>query len=757
MTCRPVDGLDRQGICLDSSLELEPEMRLNERDPEAGVVRRFQLHEVRPFYQGRMEPGLGVGRLFRAPVSSPPAQSVSASRLIYDLSQQLEGFELNAAVRVPVTGLGPGGARMDTWTQALLREHGSVAVLGVTLVGGTASRPLPYPVLSTLAEVPIIHPFFRFRILRVFMDPSTRRLRARVEYLCIPVNIEAHQQILDQLSLSPDLLHGPDYDLRQNLPQYAWQFAEIVERFLAEQARQNQGHPPVAPAHEASQRIDPLLDQAEIWVDGNFSNRSLSLLGFNIHFAELRPESRHRLRISGRLLSPTITVNGIQSIDFNQARAHLRLADGGNSVEPLVMQLTLDPHSHESLLQSLRIPDYQSRQIFFEAISSRNPEDRITLSLEQGFSLRNFAMNFLGEEPSLSVDSIDVRQMTFDGFGVHLATRPGDGATLTNLHVTPGEGLANVEAGIHGRASGTVDYFLRGERRGHLNFNYLNGEGSFRVVGEPGQPTRLELRGRFSTEMSELRLLARSQELSAYAETVIQDATVRGEGTLSVWPFESRILVESRAEPVLVEGHGGQVVFHQDPSLVPRWTELRRAFGASGDLADSHATIQIHDIHFSVPRLVLQSHVEEGSGRPALRVEDARIENIHIRGDIEGTLLFRLLGRYYPIGISENAPMRDATFNIRGLRDNTDTVGHREVLFSGIEIAGEESSPTFSSRDQRRCYGQDGQHYDRQHVHVSLGTFQFNPDERQLQLADIGEHFHIIARDILHGGCLIVE
>ncbi|GEM_PF-2238946 len=761
MTCRPIDGVDPRVLCLDSSLEVDSGMRPDEEDLQSGVIRNFQLQEITPAYHRgqsrRVQPSLGVERLFQTP--SHPTQQISISHLIYDLSQQLEGFELNASVRIPVTGLGPGGSRMDTWTQATLREHGAVALLGVTLVGGTASRPFPGAVFNILGDVPIIAPFFRFRILRVFINPSTRRLQARIEYLCIPVNLEAHQQILDQLSLAPPVLRGPDYDLRQNLPPYAWQFAEIVERFLAEQARrQHQGAPPpVAPASAVAPRIEPLLDQAEIWVDGNFSNRSLSLLGLTVHFAELRPGSIHRLRVSGHLLSPTITVNGIESADFNHLRANLHLVDGGNSAEPLVMQLTLDPHSQEGLLRMIRIPHYQSRQIFLEAISTRNPEDRVTLSLEQGFSLRNFAMNFSGSEPSFSIDSLDVRQMAFDGFGVHLATSPGDAATLTNLHVTPGEGLANVEADIHGQASGTVDYFLGNERRGHLNFNYLNGEGSFRVVGEPGQPTRFELRGRFLTEMSELRLLARSQELNAYAETVIQDATVRGEGILSVWPFESRILVESGAEPLLVEGHRGQVIFHQDPSLVPRWSELRQILGSSGDSADSHVTIQVHDIHFRVPQLGLQSHMEEGSGRPVLRVDDAQIEDIHIRGDIEGTLLFRLLGRYYPIGISQNAPMRDATFNIHGLRDDTDATGHREVRFSGIEISGEESVPTFSLRDQRRCYGHDGQHYDRQHVHVSLGTFQFNPDERQVQLADIGEHFHIIARDILHGGCLIVE
>jgi len=753
MTCRTVNGRHRT-ICLDSSLELRPTNRLE--GGESGL-QNFQLQPVQPVYRERPPPSLGIERLFQS--REAHASPRSFSQLIYDLSQQLEGFELNAAVRIPVAGLGPGGSRMDTWTQGTLREHGSIAVLGVTFVGGTSSRSFPGAVFNVLGNIPIIAPFFRFRILRVFMNPSTRRLVARVEYLCIPINWDAHQEILDQLSLAPNVLRGSDYDLRQSLPQYAWQFAQIVERFLAEQARQNQagGHPPVAPASEAAPRIDPLLDQAEIWVDGNFSNRSLSLLGLTVHFAELGPGQTHRLRVAGRLLSPTITVNGIQSIDFNHSRANLRLADGGSS-QPLVMQLTLDPHSHESFIQSIRIPHYQSHHIFLEAISTRNPEDRVTLSLEQGFTLQNFAMSFAGSEPSFSVDSLDVRQMSFDGFGVHLVTRPGDGATLTNLHVTPGEGLSNVEAEIHGRASEiTADYFLGNERRGHLDFQYLSGEGSFRVVGGQGQATRFELNGRFSTQMSELRLLARSSELQAYADTTIQEAVVRGDGTLTVWPFDSRILVQGTREPVLVEGHSGSVIFHQDPSLVARWSELRQNLGAAADLVDSHATIHIQDISFQVPRLGLQSHVEEGSGRPVLRIDDAEIQDIHIRGDLSGVILPRLFGRYYPVMIPEEATMRDAMINIHGLRDNTDETGRREIYFSGIEISGEESRPTFSLRDQRRCYGQEGEHYDRQHVHVSLGTFQLNPDERRVQLADIGEHFHIIARDLLHGGCLIVE
>ncbi|HKX11807.1 MAG TPA: hypothetical protein VJP40_01550, partial [bacterium] len=138
-------------------------------------------------------------------------------------------------------------------------------------------------------------------------------------------------------------------------------------------------------------------------------------------------------------------------------------------------------------------------------------------------------------------------------------------------------------------------------------------------------------------------------------------------------------------------------------------------------------------------------------GQASLEITKADLGPIRITGDAWGKLFARLPGGvYFPLSIPESAKMKAASIQIDRLQDLRDGKD-REVTFQKLVIAGEESQATFSPKDQKRCG------IDRQHIHASLGLFQFSPEDRQIQIRDIDPHFHIYLKNPVSGGCLKIE
>jgi hypothetical protein len=98
-----------------------------------------------------------------------------------------------------------------------------------------------------------------------------------------------------------------------------------------------------------------------------------------------------------------------------------------------------------------------------------------------------------------------------------------------------------------------------------------------------------------------------------------------------------------------------------------------------------------------------------------------------------------------------SAKMVDAEMTIGTLSDQKNETGHRKVKFTDIDLSGEESKPTFSKEDKKLCKG-----IDRQHLHATLGLFQFSPDDKDFRIEEFGEHFHLYLNDLIQGGCLLI-
>jgi len=288
---------------------------------------------------------------------------------------------------------------------------------------------------------------------------------------------------------------------------------------------------------------------------------------------------------------------------------------------------------------------------------------------------------------------------------------------------------------------------------GFLKFQALQGSGRLEVNPAPNGDPVVDLSGSLSAELPELRFLVQSEKLKASVRTQVNGASVSGLGRLRVWPASQQALREGTSgdNPIRIQGKGGRVIFHQDTSEVEDWPDLKKRLGPI--LAKQVVTdffIEPQDIEFKVGKMEM-GRVSAEQGQASLEITKADLGPIRITGDAWGKLFARLPGGiYFPLAIPESAKMRAANIRIDRLQDLREDKD-REISFQKLVIAGEESQPTFSQKDQKRCG------IDRQHVHASLGLFQFSPEDREIQVKDIDPHFHIYLKNPVSGGCIKIE
>jgi hypothetical protein len=684
-------------------------------------------------------------RLFAPATSNASIIGVPKSpfaKILYDLTTQLKDFEMTVSVKIPVEGLNKNGP-VQTVTKAILKNQGAIVLLGVEFKPFVGPTSLKEP----FDKIPVLGQFFKVRILRLFMDPKSRQLKTRVEYLFIPFNREIHRDLLKKVQLAPAITRGPGYDFEKGLPIYTWQMADLIQKILKEQGEGGLRKMFQSMGLDA---IVPLLEQGEIQVKGNFSNRTIMVGGIRANFSSLPPGQEHLITV-GNLLKPVTKIWGLHSAEIPHPKGTLRFAAAEDGLEPLEIQTHIEPKGNAI---AFMIPRYKSKRVFIEAELPERSDLKLRATLEEGIEIRGMTLRIDSSGPRIHIRQLIAKKTAFDGLGVQFRSTSGDQAIFEDVHLATKNGKLRFFSNITGKATGEINYSSLKEELGYLKFENLKGNGRVLIEPDLNGKTRVQIAGNLSTEMPKIRFLVRSEKMKSFVLTEITDAKVSGKGRLKIWPEDHRVHVESlgTSEAVSVRGRAGIIRFHQDASEVEKWPELKKNLGLLASKVATDFFILPKKISFDVTRMKLKSSNHPQNGKPALEIEEADLGPIQIVGDAHGLLFVRLpWGAPFPILIRKEAMMKDAVVELGRLKDERTKNSHRAVEFNQIKIGGMESLPTFSKRDQKRC------EIDRQHIHATLGLFMFSPDERKLRIEQVDPHFHIYLKHPVWGGCLKIE
>ncbi|MFO1462228.1 MAG: hypothetical protein U1F66_00465 [bacterium] len=668
----------------------------------------------------------------------PPPPDSPLARLLYDLTTQLEDFELSTNLKLPMEGIGPG--TVQTFSKALIKGQGALVELGIEF------RPFagPQPLLKPLDQVPILGPFFIVRVLKVEMDPGSRKLQAKVKYLWFPITKQVHEDYLKKAELPQALVQGPGYDLKQGVPLYSWQILDLVLKILEAKGTQ-------VAKNVGVDQVKPLLEKSELKIEGNFSNKKLKVSGLELEFGPLGPGETHRITVTGSLLDPVLRLHGLKAARLEGRGGSLRLANAGERLEPLEVQIHVDPLGKAG--PRFEVKRYQSQKVEIE-VQPNSGGEPLRLTMEEGLELNGLKFFPSPEGPQLEIQGLSAKQVRLQGLGIQLKTKPGDAANFEAIRMRLAQGRPEFEAKLKAKATGELTVSRAGSELGFLKFQSLEADGSFALGHESDGSLRLEVAGRLRSEIPELRFLVRSEKLHASAQTRVEQAEVSGLGRIRIWPELLRTSLEAQAggPPVTVKGRGGLVSFHQDAAEVEGWPELKKELGeAAAKQVVTDFFIQPKEIEFGIEKMDLGRFLPN-TGGPSLEISEADLGPIRIRGEVWGKLFARLPGGvYFPVQIPEAAKMTDAKVEIKRLQDKGGASLKREVIFQEIVLAGEESQPTLSKKDQKRCG------FDRQHFHAALGLFQFSPEERSLQVQKLDPHFHLYLKNWVGGGCLKID
>ena len=670
----------------------------------------------------------------------PPPPSSEWARLLYDLTTQLQDFELTTTLKMPVEGISDYGP-VKTFSRAVIKDQGALVELG------TEFKPAlgPQAIVKYLNQVPIIGPFFSVRVLKVEMDPSTRRLKARVKYLFFPMTQEVHDDYLKKAELPPHLIRGPNHDLTKGLPVYSWQILDLLFKIIEEKGKQ-------VAVNVGLDGVKPRLDQSEITLEGNFSNKKVSLRGLDLHFAPLGPQEKHRVTLKGNLLNPVLVIRGLQAAELQGSGGRIKISNAEGPFDPLEIRIKIDPLGEKSA--RFEVSRYQSKKVLIESTPQNPAHSPLKLEMEEGADLEELVFQNETDGPRLELNKLTVKKIGLEVGGVRLSTTPGDRALFESLRVKMVGGQPEFFSKLKGSASGELEVVDRGRRLGFLKFKALEGEGTLKVGQDSFKKFRVALEGSLSAELSELQFLVQSDKIKASVATQIEGASIAGLGRLTVWPDETRAMMESPDEKkaFTVRGRGGKVVFHQDPSEVAAWPELKKNLGnLDAKKVVTDLIVKPSEMEFSVQKMSLKAVALPDGGSPTLEIQEADLSGIQIRGEVWGRLFTRLPGGlYFPIFIPEDARLQGALMKVGRLQDKGGDTDRRSVLFNQVELEGEESKPTFSNKDQKRCG------IDRQHIHARLGLFQFTED-RQFKIEQVDPHFHVYLKNHVGGGCLKIE
>jgi hypothetical protein len=640
------------------------------------------------------------------------------------------------------------GRKVKTHTQIVLGEGGRLNAARLKFDPYWGPLTLPSPVTQVVREIPLIGIFALYRLLSIEMDPKSRKITGKAVYLLVPIERDLQRGLAEAGKVPKDLVRGPGYDLKKGLPEYSWQITDIAEQMFLR--KQTEGIKQIGQA-TGFDKIIPLFDQGRVLIEGDFSNEEIKIGKVTLKFSPKRSKDPHRIVLQGGMSQPKMKVWGLKTLEVEHAQGTLRIGHQQESEEPLELSWKLD---YSELANSqVEIPKLDSQAFRIENVS-KDPEQRVSFTLRRGLTVKNLSLSFPDGSPHLHIQEVEARQGEFEGLGMSFRSSPDDKATFSQVHMEIRNGFPHFHSRFKGEANGELDYKKDGEEVAWLKFRELKGNGSLRTGKDEAGHVFFRLGGDFSTQIPSLRLLVRSSIFKGSVRTEIGEALVKGRAELTVWPElgRARLSKLEGAPPLEIAGTSGQVRFHQDPSQVEAWPELKEQLGKLAEKVQTDLTIDLKDIGFEVNQMDVRRVFQAESKIPALEILEADISDIRIRGDLHGKLWARLPGGvFHPLTVPENAKMNDATVTLGSLRD-FEKDGKREAIFQKIFISGEESNPTLNASDQKRCG------FDRQHIHADLGLFGFSPDTKSVQIQKLGSHFHVYLKNPRYlGGCLKVD
>lgn len=684
------------------------------------------------------------------PVTSPPTSPVA--RLLFDLFTQLEDFELKGTLKLPVKTHPNSSRIIQTISNTHLKDKGFIAALGIEFKPVLGPIVIPHLATQILSYIPIFGQAAYVKLLKMNMDPQSRKVHATIEHIVVlippithPFDYDVHG-LLDMLEIPPQTMKGNGYDLKVGLPKYPWQLAELVQKIL-----QEKGDKGIQKIIEdvGLDKMVPLFDQGEVIIDGNFSNKKISLAGLNVEFAPLPPGVKHRIRIRGKPLHPMITFHGIRSAEVSDGKSGLRFVNEAKVPDPLRVRLHLNPKSWTE--PTVEVVSYKSGDVHFETVIPGLEGQPLRLDLHEGIEIEGFTLGIRKTGPQMDIRKVVAKQVGFEAFGVELDTPSGGVTTLKDFRFRLVNGEPRIEVNVSGETEGTIKFKAEPESHGLMKFK-LDKKTFGRIVATKD---RVQITGNISTQMPLVEFLVKSDKLAASVRAEIRDAKVSGRGGLVIWPKLKKAVLTGRgdSDALTVEGHQGKVEFIQQPAKMEGWPELKKNLGAAANQVETHMTIIPSNITFSIQKMRFGMSLQSNTGKAILKVEQADMRNIKIKGDMSGKMFVMLppWGVPKPIVISPKAPFKDAEVRIKRLQDVTPAKGPRKMTFTNVFISGVESKATFSKRDQRRCG------IDRQHIHSTVGLFRFSPDDRSVFVKDLDPHFHINLKNPMLGGCIKIK
>lgn len=733
-------------------------------DAEVPFQNRFRIFAGGPPPLASLKPGPPL------PSSTLPQPESPEARLLYDLATQLEHFDLSFEASLPIGGLGSKDP-VETLVKTVLKNDSAMVLLDVKF----SPYMGPFPILPPLEKIPVLGPLlFSARVLHLRMDPQTRHIRARV---CpIPWEMDVHKMVLEKGFIPPEVVKGKNYDLAQGLPLYTWQMVDALVNMRNQPAKPAAGK--TADAKPALGPFVPVWEKGTIRVEGNFSNRTL-VLGdtdqkrlMTVSFAALPEKKTHRFSVTGKMTEPVFKLEGAKTVEVEDAHGRFKLVNEDKDVNPLTIRFSI-PDPTFVVRPSATIDHYKSGNLHMEADFINGQGHHLTMDLKEGITMEGFSLT-TGKDGEIfcHIKKMEARQLQLEGFGVSMKTESGDVATFEDVKLNLDRGRPDFSAQVHGRANGTARYFIANQEKGRIDFRFLKeAAGSVQIGPDEKNETRIRLAGAMEAELPVLRLLVQSEPLKAYAETEIEKAHVKGNGALSIWPYEGRILVESAAggNAITVDGTQGRVRIGQKTAELPAWRdEIRRMVGAT--LAAKMATdvdLDIRYIRFSLDRLSLKSHFNPENKKAGLLIDDALMNTIRVVGDVKKGLMFLRLpgGTYYPLDLAQTRPSGTGvpsdpppppriSIGLDHLHDkllkNAGSEDDREVNFHNTTVLIEPQTATFSERDQKRCGA------DKWHIHAGLSDFFFNPADREIRMSK-PEHTHFVLANPFGSGCLVVK
>ena len=642
---------------------------------------------------------------------------------------------MTVRVQVPVNGLSSRGS-VPANGRFHLGAMGLFDSLAVSLGKPYAGPYSIHPLFQPLVDVPVLGEFIQFRAKGIRMGPDDRRLKAQLVYLGLPFSYDVHGTVVRRLKIPPDKMNED-----QGLPRYVWQLPDL---FLEDQGAPSAGPLSLPPGQGTvrGRSIRPAWEDGEVLIEGNFSNRTISLYGFTLHFAEVPPGQRQSILVSGAILGPTLTIQGLESVDVEDLRADIHVATADPQHNPFKMTVIIDPNSYKPL--SFTMDRYQGRMVVLGVHSKKSPKEDVDLILREGIDVKGFKLALEPIGPVIKIDEVIAKRLTMTARGVNLATQAGDQTVFRDVTLILSEGRPYFYSKISGAATGEI----LGQNKNRILFENFNWTGEMMAGPDENDQVAVTIGGNIETRIKELRFLAKSERMKAYALTLIKNATVKGVGRITVWPDEERALLEAQeGQPQpSIEGQEGKIIFHQDPSQVEVWPELKERYGKKRAREIlSHMVIPLKKISFSARKMAFQATEVESTGQPALGVVNADVGPIAFTGDAMGGLNIRFLGIYVPMVINEAQKMSDATLKVGRLLDQPDENGRRLVMVRGIDIDAKESAQSLPPEWQL-CG------FDRQKIRAVLEEFTFSPDDMDVHYRGL-KTLQIFLKDLVNRGC----